>query len=333
LQFVFVAQKRYTGTITFNFFIMNSKTVYFISFAIFTLGVLLGVIATYSYLTLSPVGPTGGGVACTMEAKICPDGSSVGRTGPNCEFAPCGTGATGDGVSGGIEPVDSAGGNTGTGTIIPDGDGGTGTAACTMDAKICPDGSAVGRIGPNCEFAECPILGAQGSQCSSNDDCSKGYECIDASPVIREGEPANLRCWKIGAPRPICLSGDTNIGTPNGDILVKNMKAGMSVWTTDKNGKKVSGTVMLAGKTRVPRDHKVMRIKLSDGRELFVSPGHKMADGRSAGEVVVKSKIDGATVIIADLVSYGEEYTYDILPGGETGMYFANGILLQSTLR
>ena len=28
-------------------------------------------------------------VACTMEAKICPDGSSVARTGPNCEFAPC----------------------------------------------------------------------------------------------------------------------------------------------------------------------------------------------------------------------------------------------------
>lgn len=26
---------------------------------------------------------------CTMEAKICPDGSAVGRTGPNCEFAPC----------------------------------------------------------------------------------------------------------------------------------------------------------------------------------------------------------------------------------------------------
>ncbi|MFA5124478.1 MAG: DUF333 domain-containing protein [Patescibacteria group bacterium] len=27
--------------------------------------------------------------ACTMEAKICPDGSSVGREGPNCEFAQC----------------------------------------------------------------------------------------------------------------------------------------------------------------------------------------------------------------------------------------------------
>jgi hypothetical protein len=28
-------------------------------------------------------------VACTMEAKLCSDGSYVGRTGPNCEFAPC----------------------------------------------------------------------------------------------------------------------------------------------------------------------------------------------------------------------------------------------------
>lgn len=28
-------------------------------------------------------------VACTMDAKMCPDGSFVGRTGPNCEFAAC----------------------------------------------------------------------------------------------------------------------------------------------------------------------------------------------------------------------------------------------------
>ena len=27
--------------------------------------------------------------ACTQEAKICPDGSAVGRTGPQCEFSPC----------------------------------------------------------------------------------------------------------------------------------------------------------------------------------------------------------------------------------------------------
>jgi hypothetical protein len=27
--------------------------------------------------------------ACTLEAKICPDGTTVGRTGPSCAFAPC----------------------------------------------------------------------------------------------------------------------------------------------------------------------------------------------------------------------------------------------------
>lgn len=26
---------------------------------------------------------------CTLEAKVCPDGSFVSRAGPNCEFAPC----------------------------------------------------------------------------------------------------------------------------------------------------------------------------------------------------------------------------------------------------
>ena len=29
-------------------------------------------------------------------------------------------------------------------------------AACTQEAKLCPDGSAVGRSGPNCEFDSCP---------------------------------------------------------------------------------------------------------------------------------------------------------------------------------
>lgn len=48
-------------------------------------------------------------------------------------------------------------------TPVPDGstnpgssNGGTGGYVCTMDAKLCPDGSAVGRFGPRCEFAFCP---------------------------------------------------------------------------------------------------------------------------------------------------------------------------------
>lgn len=36
-----------------------------------------------------PVYPPIDGVACTQEAKLCPDGSYVGRSGPRCEFSPC----------------------------------------------------------------------------------------------------------------------------------------------------------------------------------------------------------------------------------------------------
>jgi hypothetical protein len=30
------------------------------------------------------------------------------------------------------------------------------TAICTLEAKVCPDGSIVGRVGPKCEFERCP---------------------------------------------------------------------------------------------------------------------------------------------------------------------------------
>jgi len=38
--------------------------------------------------------------------------------------------------------------------VVPE--DGSGLVACTEEAKICLDGSAVGRSGPNCEFEKCP---------------------------------------------------------------------------------------------------------------------------------------------------------------------------------
>ncbi|MBI4226479.1 hypothetical protein HY612_05195 [Candidatus Roizmanbacteria bacterium] len=49
--------------------------------------------------------------------------------------------------------------------------------SCTLEAKICPDGSSVGRVPPNCEFAPCPIILTTPAiqniddSCDSNDDC------------------------------------------------------------------------------------------------------------------------------------------------------------------
>lgn len=51
--------------------------------------------------------------------------------------------------------------------------------ACTMDAKLCPDGSAVGRSGPKCEFTLCP--GEQ--NIDSFDECvAAGYPVMESYP-------------------------------------------------------------------------------------------------------------------------------------------------------
>jgi plastocyanin len=44
---------------------------------------------------------------------------------------------------------------------------GSENVVCTLDAKICPDGSYVGRVGPNCEFALCPGEPANSSSVNS----------------------------------------------------------------------------------------------------------------------------------------------------------------------
>lgn len=42
-------------------------------------------------LPIETPAPTSASVACPLDAKVCPDGSSVGRVAPNCEFAMCPT--------------------------------------------------------------------------------------------------------------------------------------------------------------------------------------------------------------------------------------------------
>jgi hypothetical protein len=61
---------------------MNSRALYAIAIAALAIAVVAFVT---SRKAVAPPQQT----ACTTEAKLCPDGSSVGRTGPNCEFAAC----------------------------------------------------------------------------------------------------------------------------------------------------------------------------------------------------------------------------------------------------
>ncbi len=133
-------------------------------------------------------------------------------------------------------------------------------------------------------------------------------------------------------PCPICLAGNTRIDTPTGSVTVKNLQKGMVVWTASSSGTRIPATVLKNMSVPVPPGFQIVHLVLNDGRELFVSPGHPTADGRKLGNLSLGDTLDGAIVVIAERVPYKGIATYDILPSGDTGFYWANGILIKSTL-
>ncbi|MDQ2942175.1 MAG: Hint domain-containing protein [Candidatus Dormibacteraeota bacterium] len=136
-----------------------------------------------------------------------------------------------------------------------------------------------------------------------------------------------------GAPNcPICLAATTLIDTPRGGVPVTDIRPGMVVWTAAVDGTRVAAAVAEVGSTEVPPGHLMVHLVLADGRELLASPGHRTADGRALGSMAVGDALDSSRITRWELVAYGGDRTYDLLPAGATGTYWTNGILLSSTL-
>ena len=131
---------------------------------------------------------------------------------------------------------------------------------------------------------------------------------------------------------PICLTRGTMIDTPSGPIPVEHLRPGMTVWTIDSTGNRVAMPIILTAATPVPPSFMVIKITLADGRTVSASPGHPSAAEKAIGDYKVGDILDGSPVVATGLVTYSEGSTYDILPDGGTGLYWANGILLLSTL-
>ena len=152
--------------------------------------------------------------------------------------------------------------------------------------------------------------------------------------VLANGSVSVLTRQQSGPPQcPICLALGTRIATPSGEVAVQDLRVGDIVWTTDATGARTAAPLVEIGSTPVPSTHRVVRLVLADGRVVFVSPGHPTADGRRVGDLTVGDSLDGARIASAERVAYGGGATYDILPAGLTGAYWANGVLLGSTLR
>lgn len=292
--------------------------------------------------------------ACTMEAKLCPDGTAVGRTGPNCEFAKCpGENSNRDNS----KPINKC----------------TKDSDCPSPQYLCEETQGSGTVcsstDPSCTPTHTTIAGEcklkEGNRCSVDSDCVSGnlcnknictspigrkcngptdnscptdFECVQGCgpPVARQDDPPPPYFCQLKGydrPCPICLAEKTLIDTPTGSVRVEDLQIDDPVWTVSNSGKRVDGVVVEISKTRVPNDHQMVNLVLEDRRTFQVSPGHPTIDGRVVGDLSMGDLYDGSRVVTSERVAYKDEFTYDLLSSGETGFYFANGILLDSTLR
>ncbi len=119
-------------------------------------------------------------------------------------------------------------------------------AACTLEARICPDGSAVGRIPPNCEFAPCPagngLLGgdrdehgcipsAGYSWCEVKQKCLRTWEeaCEAQAPPIGSFED----CVRAGY--PVMESYPRQCAVPEGGTFVEDITEAPPVLDGDRD--------------------------------------------------------------------------------------------------
>jgi hypothetical protein len=167
-------------------------------------------------------------------------------------------------------------------------------------------------------------------QCSSQGSCVNGEICPAGTEC--SGLPA-FGCYPPGCPTPICLPETAVIGTPDGNIRITELKAGHMVWSTNLLGEKIAVPVKKVSRTPVPKTHMMVEVTLYDGRVVTASAGHPTTSGKTFGQLRTAMLLDGSTIVDIKTIPYTAGYTYDLLPDSDTGFYWANGVLIASTLK
>ncbi len=182
------------------------------------------------------------------------------------------------------------------------------------------------------------VASGGGSQCKYGPRCITSATCPSDTPIcqgVNQGVSimqcvSDVEC--IGCVDCKCLSSSSYIATPIGDVAVTSLKVGDIVWTADLAGNRIVRTLIKVSRVSAP-NHRVVYLVLADGRSLDVSALHPAVGGMTVGDLKAGDAYDGSVVKSAVVRPYEGTATHDILPAGETGYYFANGILMGSTLK
>jgi hypothetical protein len=127
-----------------------------------------------------------------------------------------------------------------------------------------------------------------------------------------------------------CAAPDTPIATPSGEQPIATLRPGDLVYSLHA-GRLAVVPIVGTNRTRVEH-HRVVRVTLDTGRVLQISAGHPTADGSTFADLGAGARLGARRVAAVEQVPYAHAFTYDILPGSDTGTYLAAGALVGSTL-
>jgi hypothetical protein len=160
--------------------------------------------------------------------------------------------------------------------------------------------------------------------------CCRGPRGIDFHVPVSVAAAETVEITLEGCSLCVCAAPDTPVATPWGEVPMYSLATGDLVLSIH-HGQITAVPVLETNRVAV-NHHRVVRVELANGKVLEMSPGHPTADGRFFGDLRAGDTLGATAILSTGLVPYAASHTYDILPASDSGVYFAGGVPIGSTL-
>jgi hypothetical protein len=130
---------------------------------------------------------------------------------------------------------------------------------------------------------------------------------------------------------------DAPVATPFGERPLRSLFLGSEVWTYDR-GRVVAARVIATERLAAPPVD-FLRVTVRSGESFLTLPGHPLPDGGCFAELAqllgAGMRLPAPYFGVATIESAGpaEGRVYDLLPDGDTGIYWVKGVPVASSIR